>query len=166
MHNDCKDSGEMKIGQLMMNIGRLHSTLADRFMEGTALFRGQAFLLMMLSHHDGMTHSELAEKLEISPAAVTKVIKRLEERRYLQRRSDPTDERVSRVFLEEEGWALTQQIKNNFWQIDKALIRNLSAEEQEILTRLLKRVYTNLLEETAEPAKPGVLDDDPQGGKL
>jgi DNA-binding MarR family transcriptional regulator len=48
---------------------------------------------------DGVTHSQIAETLEISPAAATKVIKRMEQVHYVQRRADPADERVSRVYL-------------------------------------------------------------------
>ena len=77
MH-EFKNQDEIKIGPLMANIGRLHATRADRFMDRIGLFRGQAFLLMILSEQDGLTHSEIADKLEISPAAATKVIKRME----------------------------------------------------------------------------------------
>lgn len=141
-----KSPDDIRIGLLLANIGRLHSTQADRSVERIGLYRGQAILLMILSHQDGLTHSEIAEKLEISPASATKVIKRMEALNYCQRRSDPTDERVSRVFLEEKGWAVIHQIKDAFAQLDQVLLNNLSPEEQNILIRLLMKVYASLIE--------------------
>jgi DNA-binding MarR family transcriptional regulator len=87
----------------MVNVCRLHHKRADQSMDQVGLYRGQAFLLMILSQHDGMTHSEIAENLEISPAAATKVIKRMEQAGYLQRQADPADERISRVYLQDKG---------------------------------------------------------------
>jgi MarR family transcriptional repressor of mepA len=101
-----------QLGKLLFSIGRLQATRADRYMDQIGLFRGQGMLLKFLDHHDGLTHSEIAERLEISPAAVTKVIKRLEEQKYLKRQPDPKDERVSRVFIQPAGkkWRMTSGI--------------------------------------------------------
>ena len=151
MEDPDKPMEDVKIGLLLVNIGRQHAIRADQSMERIGLFRGQAILLITLSKQDGLTHSEIAEKLEISPAAATKVIKRMEALNYLQRRSDPTDERISRVFLQEEGWAVIQQIRRAFEQIDQVLLSNLSKEEQDTLIKLLKQVYENLLNQPIDP---------------
>ena len=142
---------EIKFGMLMANIGRLHAKQADRFMERFGLYRGQAILLKILSENDGQTHSEIAEKLEISPAAATKVIKRMEALNYVKRTPDPTDERISRVFILEEGTSMVHQIENTFDQIDQILLNNFSIAEQRTLIQLLWKVYTNLLEHEGEP---------------
>jgi len=134
-----------RLGPLLANIGRLHSRRADSFMEHLGLYRGQAFLLMILSHHDGLAHNEIAEKLEISPAAATKVIKRLEVLQYVQRVPDPSDERVSRVFLQDAGRAKIRQVRQVFEEINGVLVSGLTAEEQAALISLLGKVYNSLL---------------------
>jgi DNA-binding MarR family transcriptional regulator len=80
------------------------------------------------------------------------VIKRLEELNYLQRQPDLADERISRVFLKEEGWAEIHQIKDAFQQIDQVLLSNLSHEEQKTLHKLLMQVYSNLLTQPVDPS--------------
>ncbi len=134
-----------RLGPLLANIGRLHSRRADRFMEHLGLYRGQAILLMVLSHHDGLAHNEIAERLEISPAAATKVIKRMEALQYVQRVPDPVDERVSRVYLQDAGRARIRQARQAFEQMDQVLVGGLSAEEQQTLISLLQKVYASLL---------------------
>ena len=89
-------------------------------------------------------NSEIAKKLEISAAAATKVIKRMEALHYIHRAPDPSDERISRVFLEEEGWRVINQIKTAFSKIDKILFCNLSPQEQSTLVMLLTRIYDSL----------------------
>jgi DNA-binding MarR family transcriptional regulator len=140
-----------KIGRLLGNIGRLHSTRADRLVEKLGLFRGQAILLMILSDHEGLTHSEIAEILEISPAAATKVIKRMEALNYLQRQSDPADERISRVFLKEDGLAVVRQIRSAFEQIDQILLTGFAPQEKDTLIQLLQRVRANLANVPFDP---------------
>lgn len=149
---------EIKLGLLLANIGRLHARQADRLMERFGLFRGQAILLKILSERDDLTHSEIAEKLEISPAAATKVIKRMEALNYVRRYADPTDERISRVILLAEGAAVVHQIENSFEQIDRILHSRLNPEEQKALVQFLWKVYTSLLE-YAEGAGNPIGDD-------
>jgi DNA-binding MarR family transcriptional regulator len=145
MDNFKNDPKEIKFGMLVGNIGRLHATLADQYMERIGLYRGQAILLMILSEQNGLTHSQIAEKLEISPPAVTKVIKCMEALSYVRRQPDSGDERVSRVFLEQEGGAVTRQIKNALDQIDQVLLSTLSPKEQEELIQLLLKIHESLL---------------------
>jgi len=113
-------------------------------MDRLGLYRGQAFLLMTLSRQNGMTHSEIAEKLQISPAAVTKVIKRMEQARYLQRQTDPADERVSRVYLQDKGRALIAEINTAFDKLDRMMFDELPAQDLERLYELLMRMQANL----------------------
>lgn len=148
---DIKHQETMDIGKLIAFVGRMQAVRTDRYMERLGFYRGQAFLLLTLSRQDGMTHTEIAERLEISPAAATKVIKRMEALNYLRRRPDPSDERVSRVFLEEEGQAVIHKIFDVFKHMNGVLTQNLSEEEQVTLHSLLTRVYDNLLNLEIEP---------------
>lgn len=141
---NCEPKEEVQVGHLIVTISRMLASRADRLMERIGLFRGQAKLLMILSDQDGLTHSEMAEKLEISPAAATKVIKRLEALNYLQRQADPSDERISRLYLKDEGWAVIHQIKGFFAENERVLLNGLSGDEKEILIGLLLKVYDNL----------------------
>ena len=141
------------ISHLMVCIGRLQASRTDQLMETIGLYRGQAILLMILSHHDGLMHSDISDKLGISPAAATKVIKRLEALNYLQRRSDPADERVSRVFLQPEGWAVIHKIREVFGQVDRVMLSGFKKDEEQALRALLIRVRTNLSASPPEPAE-------------
>jgi DNA-binding MarR family transcriptional regulator len=134
-----------ELGRLLVSVCRLHHTRADQSMDKIGLYRGQALLLMTLSEQDGLPHSEIAEKLEISAPAATKVIKRMEEAHYVQRRADPADERVSRVYLQAQGHALIAQIRRTFGRLDRAMFDGLPEADLHQLHDLLTQIQANLL---------------------
>jgi DNA-binding MarR family transcriptional regulator len=133
-----------ELGRLMVSVCRLHHTRADQSVDKIGLYRGQALLLMTLSERDGMTHSEIADRLEISAAAATKVIKRMEQAHYVQRRADPADERVSRVYLQAQGHALIAAINVAFGRLDHMMFVGLPQPDLERLRGLLTQMQSNL----------------------
>ena len=132
------------LGWLMVTVSRLQRTRADQLMDAIGLYRGQASLLMMLAHRDGLTHSEIAEKLDISPAAATKAIQRMERAGYLRRQPDPADERVSRVVLEAPGRALTAEITCAFDELERLMFVGLSEAERAQFRQTLTCILANL----------------------
>ena len=139
-------SKNMPLGRLLANLGRTHSMRVDQLMDGIGLFRGQAILLMTLAEQDGLTHSEIAERLCISPAAISKVIKRLEGLGYLQRTPDPADERLSRVYLLEDGRVMVDDIHRVFREMNTRLVNGFSPQELVVLRDFLGRMIDNLQE--------------------
>jgi DNA-binding MarR family transcriptional regulator len=134
-----------ELGRLLVSVCRLHHTRADQSMDKIGLYRGQARLLMTLSEQDGLSHSEIAEKLEISAPAATKVIQRMEEAHYVQRQADPADERVSRVYLQAQGHALIAEIRRTFGQLDRTMFDGLTELDLERFRDLLTQMQANLL---------------------
>ena len=132
------------LAHLFVNVARLHRTRADQVMDRIGLYSGQAVLLSILSRQDGLTHSQVADKLEISPAAATKVIKRMVQAGYLRRQVDPSDERVSRVYLEEQGRTVSAEVNRTFGELDSVLFQDLSVSDLELLRDLLTRMRTSL----------------------
>ena len=141
-------SENMPLGRLLANLGRQHAMRIDQLMEQVGLYRGQAILLLTLAEGDALqtplTHSEIAEKLRISPAAASKVIKRMESLGYVQRDPDPLDERVSRVTLLEGGRAKLDDILAVLQTINLRMVEGFSPEEQAKLREFLLRMLNNL----------------------
>ena len=132
------------VGKILADLCRTRATLADKLVDHYGIYHGQAILLMTLSNQDGITHSDLAENLKISPAAISKVIKRLERANYIKRESDPNDERISRVYLLQDGYSVVSEIKQAFAQLDQIMFQGFDEEDQETFRDLIVRAQTNL----------------------
>ena len=123
--------------------------MADQFMETKHLFRGQGILLMFISQNRGLTQTEIADWLKISPSAATKVIKRLEQEGYLERRSDEKDDRVSRVFIRPEGLAVIEDVESTFKRLDDKTFLGFTFTKEELnnFGSYLVRIQENLQRE-------------------
>ena len=129
---------------LLAQVARLHHHRAHESLDLLGLYRGQPPVLFALWNQDGMTHSELAEKLEITPATVTRMIQRMEKTGFVQRRPDVADQRVSRVYLTEAGRAVHAQLQSIRERMEVENFAGFSNEEQLMLRKFLLRIRDNL----------------------
>ena len=105
---------------------------------------GQDMLLSRLWREDGLTQSELVERLGVEPATVSKVLSRMEGTGLVARRRDPRDARSSRVHLTERGRSLREPAYGVWEEAEERMLEGFSPEERALLRRLLARVRENL----------------------
>jgi DNA-binding MarR family transcriptional regulator len=105
------------------------------------LYAGQDLLLMSLWDEDGQTQAQLARRLDIQQATLTRMIKRMETTGTVRRKSDRRDRRVSRVFLTASGKQLRKPIEAIWSRIEAQAFQNLSTEERLLLRRLLMQLH-------------------------
>src|SRR5215212_6428345 len=82
--------------------------------------------------------SNVANVLRCDRSAVTWITDRLEERGYVERRSDPADRRVKLLALTDEGRRVREEIRSRLSTPPEALLR-LSVAEQRTLRDLLRK---------------------------
>jgi DNA-binding MarR family transcriptional regulator len=84
----------------------LAEPLRFRLWDSRGLTMTQLRLMFALFQQDGIAVSTLAQRMDISPSAMTGIIDRLRKSKVIRRRADPRDRRVTRIYLTEEGRAL------------------------------------------------------------
>lgn len=129
---------------LMVQTCKAQRALAEKLWSDIGLHVGQDMILRQLWADDGLTQSELADRLCIQPATTTKMLQRMEQTQLIQRQNDPQDQRISRVYLTEQGRALLkpyEEVKN---RLEQYVTEGLSLEERVLLRRLLMQVRDNL----------------------
>ncbi len=129
---------------LMVQTCKAHRALAEKLWSDIGLHVGQDMILRQLWVADGLTQSELAERLCIQPATTTKMLQRMEQTQLIQRQGDPEDQRVSRVYLTNQGRALLKPYEEVMNCLEQHLTEGLSLEERVLLRRLLMQVRDNL----------------------
>ena len=84
---------------LIGDVGRLIRVEADRRARAFGMTRAQWMILAWLDRQPGLSQKELAERLEVEPITVARLVDRLEARSLVERRPDPADRRVWRLHL-------------------------------------------------------------------
>jgi len=135
---------------LLVQICRLHHARAHTLLEELGLYRGQPPVLFALWEQEGLTHSELAARLHVKPATITKMINRMEKTGFVQRRSDPEDQRVSRVYLTDAGRAIQNEVERVWRTLLEETFVGFSLEECVLLRRFFLQMRENLLQVTKE----------------
>jgi DNA-binding MarR family transcriptional regulator len=132
------------IGYQLVQICKAHRQHAEASLNKLGVHVGQEMILLQLWIEEGIPQSQLVTCMEVEPPTVTKMLQRMECAGLIERRPDPDDARVSRVYLTERGRALEQSVLDVWKQLEARIMSGLSLTEQTLLHRLLMQVSTNL----------------------
>ena len=132
------------IGFQLLQVHKAHRSRAEAALNKLGLHTGQEMLLLQLWIEEGLPQSQLAACMGVEPPTATKMLQRMEHAGLIERRPDPEDARVSRVYLTERGRALEQPVLDVWKQLETRTVAGLSATELALLHRLLMQVSENL----------------------
>ncbi len=127
---------------------RANRSFANDALMDIGLYAGQEMFLFQLWEQDGLSQSQLVERMCVQPATISKMLDRMEHTGLVQRRPDPEDSRVSRVYLTEQSRELQGKVDSVWETLEARLVAGLSMEERILLRRLLLQVYENLTDGT------------------
>jgi DNA-binding MarR family transcriptional regulator len=132
------------INHLIGQLCRRHFERANSLLTQIGVYRGQPPLLHALWDDDGLPQATLSAQLGISAATVSKMVQRMERAGLVQRREDPADGRLSRVYLTQEGWAVRERVHAIWIELADAMLRGFSEDEIQALQGMLVRLFENL----------------------
>ena len=122
-----------------------HRKLFDEMREKTGLGRSAHRMLMILSDADtSPSQTTLAEKLEISTAAVAVMLKKMESDGYIVRKASKADLRFNSIELTQKGAEIVASSKKDFSAIDAAIFDGFDNGEIEALNGYLDRLQENI----------------------
>ena len=130
---------------LLAQICRLHHARAHTLLEALGLYRGQPPMLHALWEQEGLTHGELAARLHVQPATVTKMIQRMERTGFVECKPDAQDQRVSRVYLTDAGRAIQTEVKQVWRTMEDETFAGFTPEERVWMHRFFLHMRENLI---------------------
>ena len=150
MNND----GIERLGFLIHDSARL---LRKRFeAKGSAygLSAAQWRLMVRLVKEEGVAQARLAELLEIEPISVSRLLDRMEEGGWIERRPDASDRRVRMIFPTDKSRQAFAAIKSVAGDVYDAALAGLTADEKRVLVKALTAIITNLAEGETPAGEP------------
>jgi DNA-binding MarR family transcriptional regulator len=139
---------ERTIRHLISRTSDLKHRRVRALLDELGLYRGQTPVLRALWAQDGLTQSELRERLKRSPSTITKTVQRLEKAGFVRRGPDDSDERISHVHLTDAGRAIRPAVEEVWRKLDRQLFAGISTQELALLADFLTRICRNLESES------------------
>ena len=133
-----------RLGHLLNKVCGLRHRRMHELLDELGLYHGQPAMLNALWAGDGLTHSTLAGQLNKSPATITKTVKRMERAGFVERKPDPRDERLSRVYLTGAGQDIRSAVEEVWRAFEEQAFAGLDEEELAVLRSLLLRICHNI----------------------
>ena len=98
-------------------------------------------LLVIADSYDGAVRQKnLVEELDISPAAVSELVTKLERDEYVRREVDPDDKRATLIKLTDLGKAMAAELADERNERFSKAFTVLSAKEKDQLLKLLEKL--------------------------
>lgn len=131
--------------ELIIHTSRMHHRLIERECGDSGIHRSQRKVLMFLSEST-KPHSqkEIAERFDVSPACIARMLKGLVADGYVVRTGDKSDQRRYNVCISEKGLQLMNDSHRAFDQFDQRIFRDFTSEELETLCKLMEHMQENL----------------------
>ena len=135
---------EKSIQSLMMEISRMYMEKCFMKLKKLGIHPRQIPILAVLYKEDGCSQKELAAKLGVKPPTVTVSIQRLEKSGLLIRMQDEKDQRVSRIFLSEEGKKIIKEGMQMAREGEKQILAGFSESELCLMRRFCMQIKENI----------------------
>ena len=127
----------------------------DRRATAFQLTRAQWRALKMIRRAEGLSQVELADRLDLEPIPVGRVIDRLEKTGYVERRADPADRRRWCLYLTAKAHAVVDEMEVIAGGLRDDALRGVTRADLDTLLHVLAQIKNNLaaLDGAAEPPR-------------
>lgn len=131
------------IGKYISQLYRKGGTQISKEISTFGIGQGQLMFLTQLYRQDGISQEELTEILRIDKGTTARAIKKLEEENLVTRIKDEQDRRAYKVYLTDKAKSIESNIFEILREWDEKIVTNLTEEEKETFTRILKKICIN-----------------------
>ncbi|MBP1909872.1 MarR family winged helix-turn-helix transcriptional regulator [Methanolobus bombayensis] len=119
-------------------------------MKELGLSAGQFYVLLILSHEQGLTQDTLSRQLLIDQASIARAVNVLVNKGFVKRITDETDRRAVRIYFTEEGEELIPKISQIDEEMEEDSLSGLTIKERKEARDLLRKISQNIYEKAYE----------------
>lgn len=123
---------------------RIHGQTLFKALGEKGLYPGQARCLWIAYRHPGISQRELADRLHVARPTITVMLQKMERAGVIVRRADEEDQRLTRIYLTDEGRAVHTRLAEAMGEFVSNGIGRMSEHDQLEFERLLNTLCHNL----------------------
>lgn len=118
------------------------------------LTKGQYLYVVRICENPGIIQEKLAEMIKVDRTTAARAIKKLEMNGFIEKRDDPDNKKIKRLYPTEKGSNVYPFIKSENDYSNRVALEGFTEEEAEALFHFLQRVRKNV-EKDWESVKKG-----------
>ncbi|MGY2850781.1 MarR family transcriptional regulator for hemolysin [Bradyrhizobium sp. USDA 4510] len=131
---------------------RLIRVYADKEAARYGITRAQWAVLSKVERQEGLKQTELAELLEVQPITLTRLIDKLCDNGWIERRSDENDRRVNRLYLKKAARPLLGKLAGLRSELTATALEGISPADAYRLLTQLESIKENVRNAVQTPA--------------
>lgn len=131
---------------------RLIRVYADKEAARYGITRAQWAVLSKIERSEGMKQTELAELLEVQPITLTRLIDKLCDNDWIERRGDDKDRRVNRLYLKKAARPLLGKLTGLRSELTATALEGINPADAHRLLTQLESIKENVRNAIQSPA--------------
>ncbi|GAB4480532.1 MAG: MarR family transcriptional regulator [Erythrobacter tepidarius] len=134
----------IETGYRLADNSRQLRRLFDERVRSLGLTGPQARLLLALERSPNANQAFYAERLEIEPITLTRIVDRLEEAGWVERQADPTDRRARILHLTDKSRGIVARLRLTVEGLFEDMLNGFDQAERDSFAASLERIAANL----------------------
>ena len=147
-------TGEINVDFLfaLFEVQRMLRLYADKQARRFGLTRAQWAVLAKLERTEGLKQTEIADLMEIQPITLTRLIDKLCDNGWIERRGDANDRRVNRLYLRKAARPLLGKLAGLRSELTATALDGINPADAHRLLDQLDRIKENVRNAIQHPA--------------
>ena len=117
----------------------------DTALETMELTGAQGHIMAYLAHaKEPPCPRDLEAEFQLTHPTVSGLLSRLEQKGFVELRTDPEDRRCKRIYVLEKGWQCHEVMHSTIQENERRMTEGFTPEEQELFAGLLRRAIRNM----------------------
>jgi MarR family transcriptional regulator for hemolysin len=131
---------------------RLIRVYADKEASRYGITRAQWAVLAKVERSEGMKQTELAEQMDVQPITLTRLIDKLCDHGWIERRGDENDRRVNRLYLRKAARPLLAKLASLRSELTATALEGINPADAHRLLAQLESIKENVRNAIQAPA--------------
>lgn len=137
--------------QMFIRANKLHRDAFSKIAGSFGMHRGQHRMLMFICKRGGnVSQKQIAEAMDVSPAAITVMLNKLQDSGYIVRVSSDKDSRINLISPTEKANELVRASCLQFDNIDRQMLAGFDENSLDMLCKAFVQMQENMNSEAFE----------------
>ncbi len=106
------------------------------------LFQAEFKCLRLLDVDENLNNKEIAERMNLSPSRLTRVVDGLVKKGYMKREINPNDRRNMKLSLSRRGKILTNKLDQAYIDVHREILQDIDVSQHESLISAMENLHS------------------------